>query len=235
MANTIGDIQSENPANRVAVSLEQMPPVPPVNPTLENQFAKLLEDERSPHDGGEHREEGQLRQELSNLKERGFRFIEKMLLMHLFSARKDGQQQTQMGGVMRGEPSHEDLSIAGLGRKIDSSLQSDGSQPFHDNLASNLGSEIAECIRHGNFANAPWRAEIGLSSNGLPATRLLIDAEEAWLRLHFVSANADVCNLLRAQRYVLLEKVSRVSSRPVIIEIDPVSTDAERDAEGGSV
>ena len=235
MVNNIGELQGENPAHRVAVSLEQMPPVPPVNPTLANQFAKLLEDERSPHHGSEHQEESQLQKEVNDLKQRGFRFVEKMLLTHVVAAPKDDQQHRQADGGIRGASERGELTFGNEKWKIDLPLRSGGTQSFQDSLICDLGNELAECIRHVDMANSPWHAEIGLSSNGLPATRLLIDAEEAWLRLHFVSANADVCNLLRGQRYLLLEKVSRVSSRPVIINIAPISGAAEHDEEGDSV
>ena len=223
MSHDFGAIKGENPVHRVAISLEEMPPVPPVNPSLENQFVKLLEDERQQHER-EQQDEQRSPGEHDDFKQRGFRFVEKMLLVHAFTAQKDGRQQQQADGALLDELARQlKLDAAGAGEESTRQLRHEDTTVARHGIASDLGSELAECIRRADLSNTPWRAEIGLSRSGLPATRLLINAEDVLLHLHFVSANTNICDLLREQRGALLEKLSRVTSRLVMIDIDAVS------------
>lgn len=215
----------ESPAQRVAASLEEMPRVPPVNPALEHQFAKLLEDEHSPqHEREPQSEHGDASPGPDTLKQRGFRFVEKMIMSHAFIRPGNDTQQKQCDGMQADDIEKQEARATAPGSvSINASMLRFGTALLDDGAASDLSNELAECIRGTASFGLPWQAEVTLSNKALPETRLLIAADHAVLHLRFFSADSGACSMLREHRDFLTTRLSQVSERPVVIDIDAIS------------
>lgn len=207
----------QSPAERVAVTLESMPPVRPVEPVLAQQFSSILAGAGRPpayflqKEGAQEESVG-----WDKLKQRGFLMAAQMLDADAVSRQDDGNQNMpgKQGALSPDETEGGDT--AGVRRLPILRL---GELLLAENGTADFVNELAEFIKEDrNFGNA-WHLEILMSGEQLPQTRLFIDSDETRLHLRFSCTDLNAYQLLEKNLPLLQDSLSSVSMRPVQVEI----------------